>query len=143
MRWSGIAFTSERTLAGWGLPYRRTSLSRKGGWSEPSGTIVHGILEELGIERRVVLWNTVPTHPHLDGKPLSNRPPTRPETEQGLRFVERIIDVVGPGTIVAVGRVAQSMLGDQATYVRHPAQSGATQFRSGMRALLGSSPAGS
>lgn len=141
MRWSGIAFTSERTLAGWGLPYRRTSLSRKGGWSEPSGTIVHGILEELGIERRVVLWNIVPTHPHRDGQPLSNRRPGRPEIDAGLIFVERIIRVVGPRTIVAVGRVAQSMLGDQAAYVRHPAQSGATQFRTGMRALLGSLPA--
>src|SRR5947209_5612070 len=40
MRWTGIAFTSERDLARWGPPYRATS-GRPNGWSEPSGTIVN------------------------------------------------------------------------------------------------------
>jgi len=73
MRWSGIAFTSERDLAGWGPPYRPTSSTRPRGWSEPSGTIVHRTLRTLAAEHRVILWNAVPTHPHLPGRPLSNR----------------------------------------------------------------------
>jgi uracil-DNA glycosylase len=137
MRWSGIAFTSERDLARWGLPYRGTSTTRKGGWSEPSGTIVHGLLEELGAERRVILWNTVPTHPFLSGQPLSNRRPTRPEIAAGVVFAERLIDIIRPRLLVGVGRIATEMIGDRAVYVRHPAQSGATAFRLGMRALLG------
>ena len=136
MRWSGIAFTSERDLARWGPPYQGTSTMRKGGWSEPSGTIVHGLLEELGAERRVILWNTVPTHPYRAGQPLSNRRPTRPEIAAGLLYAERLIEIVRPRLLVGVGRIAAEMLGARAVYVRHPAQSGATAFRLGMRALL-------
>lgn len=135
MRWSGIAFTSEFDLLRWGDPYRRSS-RRPRPWKEPSGTIVHGLLEELGAERRVILWNTVPTHPCLEGQPLSNRRPKRPEIAAGLIYVERLIDILRPGVVVGVGRIAAEMLGSRAVYVRHPAQSGATAFRLGMRALL-------
>ena len=136
MRWSGIAFTSERDLARWGPPFRATSTTRKGGWSEPSGTIVHGLLEEVGAEQRVILWNTVPTHPHLEGQPLSNRRPTRAEIAAGLLFAERLIDILQPRLLVGVGRIAAETLGGRAIYVRHPAQSGATAFRLGIRSLL-------
>jgi len=134
MRWSGIAFTSEFDLLRWGDPYRRSS-RRPRPWKEPSGTIVHGILEELGAERRVILWNTVPTHPHLPGKPLSNRRPTSEEVAAGRAFVDRLVDIIHPRLLVGVGRIACSAL-PEARYVRHPAQSGATAFRLGMRALL-------
>lgn len=136
MRWSGIAFTSERTLARWGLPYRPTSTGRKGGFSEPSGTIVHGVLEDLGVEERVILWNTVPSHPYIPGRPLSNRRPTRAEIEQGVGFVEDLLALIQPATILAVGRIAEAILKGRGRYVRHPAQSGATAFRLGMRVAL-------
>jgi len=137
MRWSGIAFTSERDLARWGAPYRRTSRSRRNGWSEPSGTIVHGLLEEVGAERRVVLWNTVPAHPYRPNQAMSNRRPTRSEVECGVVFLERLIGLLQPNKIVAVGRIAEAILGERgAIYVRHPAQSGATAFRQGMRRIL-------
>ena len=134
MRWSGIAFTSEIDLLRWGPPYRRSS-RRARPWKEPSGTIVHGLLEELGAERRVILWNTVPTHPHLPGKPLSNRRPTREEISTGRVFVERLVEIVRPRVLVGVGRIACAAL-LEARYVRHPAQSGATAFRAGMREIL-------
>jgi hypothetical protein len=134
MRWSGIAFTSEFDLLRWGDPYRRSS-RRPRPWKEPSGTIVHGVLEELDAERRVILWNTVPTHPHLAGKPLSNRRPTREEIAAGRVLVERLVEIVQPRIVVGVGRIACAAL-PQAQYVRHPAQSGATAFRLGMRALV-------
>jgi hypothetical protein len=135
MRWSGIAFTSEFDLLRWGGPYRRSS-RRPRPWKEPSGTIVHGVLEEFGAERRVILWNTVPTHPYLPGQPLSNRRPLRPEVAAGLPYVQRLIDLVRPRLVVGVGRIAAETLGSRAVYVRHPAQSGATAFRAGMRELL-------
>jgi uracil-DNA glycosylase len=136
MRWSGIAFTSEFDLLRWGPPYRRSS-RRPRPWKEPSGTIVHGVLEELGAERRVILWNTVPTHPHLPGKPLSNRRPIREEIAAGRVFVQRLVEIVRPRVLVGVGRIACEAL-PEAQYVRHPAQSGATAFRNGMRQVLGS-----
>jgi len=135
MRWSGIAFTSERDLARWGTPYRSTCAARR--WSEPSGTIVHGLLEELGAERRVVLWNTVPTHPHRPGRPLSNRRPTTAEIAAGAPLARRLIDLVQPRTVVAVGRIAEATLPPGTTYVRHPANAGGPAFREGMRAILG------
>jgi len=134
MRWSGIAFTSEFDLLRWGDPYRRSS-RRPRPWKEPSGTIVHGVLEDLGAERRVILWNTVPTHPHLAGKPLSNRGPIREEIAAGRVLVERLVEIVQPRVLVGVGRIACEAL-PEAQYVRHPAQSGATAFRLGMRAVL-------
>jgi hypothetical protein len=136
MRWSGIAFTSEFDLLVWGDPYRRSS-RRPRPWKEPSGTIVHGLLNELGAERRVILWNTVPTHPYATGQPLSNRRPTRPEVAAGLRYAKRLIEIVRPRLVVGVGRIAADTLGSPAVYVRHPAQSGATAFRRGMREILG------
>jgi Uracil DNA glycosylase superfamily len=135
MRWSGIAFTSEFDLLRWGDPYRRTSL-RPRPWKEPSGTIVHGVLEEMRAERRVILWNTVPTHPFLRGHPLSNRRPSQPEVDAGLIYARRLIDILRPRLVVGVGRIAADTVGNGAVYVRHPAQSGATAFRSGMRELL-------
>ncbi|HEX9097038.1 MAG TPA: uracil-DNA glycosylase [Candidatus Dormibacteraeota bacterium] len=135
MRWSGIAFTSEFDVLRWGDPYRRSS-RRPRPWKEPSGTIVHGVLDELRAERRVILWNTVPTHPHLPGQPLSNRRPTRPEVAAGLAYAQRLIEIVRPRLVVGVGRIAADTVGNGAVYVRHPAQSGATAFRAGMRELL-------
>jgi uracil-DNA glycosylase len=134
MRWSGIAFTSERDLLRWGDPFRTTCKTRV--WSEPSGTIVHGLLERLGAERRVILWNLVPTHPHQPGKVLSNRRPTAAEIAAGRALAERFLDLVRPRVLIAVGRIAFASLGGRPRYVRHPANAGATRFRSEMTAVL-------
>jgi uracil-DNA glycosylase len=134
MRWSGIAFTSERDLLRWGPPFATTCAARC--WSEPSGTIVHRVLEELGAERRVILWNTVPAHPRRPGLPHSNRRPTGEEVAAGAPFVERLLELVRPRTVVAVGRVAEAVLGERARYVRHPANAGGPAFAAGMRAIL-------
>jgi len=139
MRWSGIAFTSERDLARWGPPYRATS-DRPNGWSEPSGTIVHRVLDQLGAEHRVILWNTVPHHPHHPGRPLSNRRPTVDEVAAGAVFAEQLIDLVRPRLLLAVGRIAEGVLGERATYVRHPANGGATAFAAGISDALAASP---
>ena len=138
MRWSGIAFTSEFDLVRWGEPYRRSS-RRARPWKEPSGTIVHGILEELGAERRVILWNTVPTHPYLEDQPLSNRRPSRAEIIEGHRYADRLLGIIRPRLLIGVGRIACAAF-PQAQYVRHPAQSGATAFRVGMRQALAGLP---
>jgi hypothetical protein len=139
MRWSGIAFTSEVDCLRWGPPYRRSS-RRPRPWKEPSGTIVHGLLEELGAESSVALWNTVPTHPHEPGKALSNRHPRKEEIAAGLGFAERLLEILRPRLVIAIGRVAEAALARHAPrYVRHPAQSGASEFRSSMRSLLAGS----
>jgi uracil-DNA glycosylase len=135
MRWSGIAFTSERDLLRWGPPFTPTCSARC--WSEPSGTIVHRVLEELDAERRVILWNTVPAHPRQPANPHSNRRPTAAEIAAGVPFVDRLLELVRPRTVLAVGRVAEAVLGDRGRYVRHPANGGGAAFAAGMRAIVG------
>ncbi|HEX6057883.1 MAG TPA: uracil-DNA glycosylase [Gemmatimonadaceae bacterium] len=121
-RVSGIAFTSERQLTGTGP-------------AEISATIVHRTLAELGIADEVLLWNVVPTHPHLPGEPRSNRRPTSAEIEASRPFLEAL---AGSGAsnrlLLAVGRLAQRELGGP--YIRHPSHGGATAFRETLAACL-------
>jgi uracil-DNA glycosylase len=134
-RFTGIAFTAERTLRGWGAPYEATSV-RPEGWAEQSGTIVHGALEALGLARETVLWNVVPAHPHRPGEPLSNRTPAVGELRAGAAVLAELIERLRPRATVAVGRSAERALGELGltcdASVRHPANGGATAFRRGL-----------
>jgi uracil-DNA glycosylase family 4 len=113
-RVSGIPFTSERQLTG--APP-----------GEASATIVQRVLAELGLAEDTLLWNVVPTHPHLPGRPASNRPPTPAEIVAGARF---LAEVVQGRTVLAVGRVAERALGGP--YVRPPSRGGAAGFRAAL-----------
>jgi uracil-DNA glycosylase len=117
-RVSGIPFTSERLLSGRGP-------------GEATATIVHRVLRELGLERDVLLWNVVPTHPHEPGDPDSNRRPTRGEVDAGRTFLPRL---AAGRVVVPVGRLAHAELGGP--YVRHPARGGAREFRAALVQLL-------
>ena len=118
---SGIPFTSMRQL---GL----------GPESEAAATIVHRTLAALGAEDQVILWNIVPTHPCRGDAPLtSNRTPSRDEITAGAEFCAQ---VVAGRTVIAVGKVAERVLGCVPA-VRHPAHGGATAFRQGLAGLLG------
>jgi hypothetical protein len=110
-RVSGLPFTSERQLTG-------------AGPAEATATIVHRVLDELGLTEHVLLWNVVPTHP---GTETTNRRPSRPEVEASLRFLHVLTQ--GRRTI-AVGRLAAAVT--QAPYVRHPSHGGAAAFRAGL-----------
>ena len=116
-RVSGIPFTSERQLTGVGP-------------AEATATIVHRVLGELGIEREVLLWNVVPTHP---GTSSTNRAPTREEVEAGLSFVAPLVD---GRQVLAVGRIAHAALGGH--YVRHPSHGGTELFRSRLGSVTSS-----
>jgi Uracil DNA glycosylase superfamily len=134
-RFTGIAFTAERTLQAWGPPYAATSV-RPEGWAEQSGTIVHGALAALALEADTVLWNVVPAHPHRPGEPLSNRTPSVGELRAGAEVLGALIERLQPRAIVAVGRSAERALGELGlpsdACVRHPANGGATAFRTGL-----------
>ena len=114
-RISGIPLTSERQLTG-------------AGPAEATATIVHAVLEELGIDNDVLLWNVVPTHP---GTESSNRPPTRTEIEASAPFLAELSDC---RRAIAIGRIAHVRLAGP--YVRHPSHGGAAAFRAGLAAVL-------
>jgi hypothetical protein len=117
-RVSGLPFTSERHLTGTGP-------------AEASATVVQRVLADLGVEHEVLLWNVVPTHPHRDGVPESNRHPTRAEAVAGLAFAE---ELAAGRYALAVGRLAERALGSP--YVRHPSRGGAEAFRAGLMKFL-------
>lgn len=111
-RVSGIPFTSERQLTGFGP-------------AEATATIVHRVLVQLGVENDVLLWNVVPTHP---GSETSNRHPTREEVEVASPFLD---ELTRGRVAIAVGRVAAAAL--DSPYIRHPSHGGAAAFEAGLR----------
>ena len=113
-RVSGIPFTSERQVTG-GVP------------GEATATVVHRVLAELGVLELVLLWNLVPTHPHVEGKPATNRPPTRGEIVAARPFLAELAD---GRRLIPIGRLAHAELGG--SYVRHPSHGGALAFRAGL-----------
>ena len=115
-RISGLPFTSERQLTGTGP-------------AEATATIVHRVLDELGIADDVLLWNLVPTHP---GTERSNRPPTCREIDDSAPF---FAELASGRRLIAVGRLAPGRLGGP--YVRHPSHGGAAAFRAGLITALG------
>lgn len=133
-RFSGIPFTSERSLP----PHRWSSL-KADGWLEPSATVVHRVLARLGIEGETLLWNALPWHP-ADGGLLTNRTPVVGELRAGAIWLVRLLELVSPLLIVAVGRTASRMLPGHPA-VRHPSRGGGRRFESELYAVLGCSRA--
>jgi uracil DNA glycosylase superfamily protein len=143
-RFSGIAFTSERQLAGddgrrlpWaGAPFAATSRN-PALWLEPSGSVVWGALG--GEPRGVLLWNAFPWHPYGKAGPLSNRAPERALLAANLHVLERLLAALGDVPVLAVGRTAAAALaalGVAAPTLRHPAHGGAALFREQLRKAL-------
>ncbi len=128
-RISGVPLTSEWQVSG--------SAPR-----EATATIVHRVLAGLGLEDEILLWNVVPTHPHLPGRPETNRRPTNHEVEESRRFLA----ILAAGrSVVAVGRLAEAALLTLSNSlllgsVRHPAHGGATEFEVGLRRIVGPNP---
>jgi hypothetical protein len=143
-RFTGIAFTSERQLAGgarWRLPWAGEPFaptSRNPAlWLEPSGSVVWDALG--GDARGALLWNAFPWHPFGARGPLSNRTPERRLVEANLDVLERLLEAVDGARVVAVGRTAEAALGRlgvEGARVRHPAHGGARLFREQLRAFL-------
>lgn len=86
-------------------PELRWSSTRIEGWKEPSATIVLRTLRELGVEDETVLRNSVATHP-AGPTPLSKRPPIGRGLEDGHGWLLRVMALLSPIQVVAVGRSA-------------------------------------
>lgn len=105
--------------------------------SEPTATVMWQTLTELDF--LPLLWSAYPLHPHLPGKPLSNRTPSTAEIATGRRSWEALAHLFSIRSVVAVGNVAyRSMIlsRESVVKVRHPAHGGKVKFRSGLEELL-------
>ncbi|KQQ91003.1 uracil-DNA glycosylase [Aureimonas sp. Leaf324] len=86
-------------------------------------------------ERLPLFWNAVMHHPHWAGTPVRNRTPSRSEIARSCDTLALLVETVRPRRILAIGRVAEGAsegFGVPVTYVRHPAQGGAAEFRAGV-----------
>lgn len=154
---TGIAMTSERILLGYhepvhGIPAdgaftsirpQRTSKPEvnKKGMSEPTATIMWKALYKLGINPyEAVLWNALSWHPYDPEQGLlSNRTPTDSELEAGFSSLKAFLETFPGRQIIAVGRKCEQVLDEFGTScipVRHPANGGATKFRSQLKSIV-------
>lgn len=112
-RWTGVPFTSSHQLTGSGA-------------REPTATVVHRVVAELGWASDVLLWNASMLFPP------GNRDPRRAELDACAPVLDR---VCRGRRVLAVGRHAQRATG--APYVRHPSHGGAARFAEDLRGALG------
>lgn len=139
---TGMPFTSPETLRDSGNDFfatHRDKLFRQGDIFEQSGRFVWGVADSHGI--MPLVWNALPLHPHLPGKPRTNRTPTKAELELGEPLLRQVLDIFRPKVIVAVGRKSQESLGKlypelEFHTVRHPAMGGSNLFRAQMAEIL-------
>ncbi|MGA7304130.1 MAG: uracil-DNA glycosylase [Rhodothermales bacterium] len=137
-RFSGVPFTSEAQIEAGRFPFPgRKSSTAADPLSEYSANIVWGLLEDHF--DRVLLWNTVPLHPHRPGEPMSIRTPSTAEIREWGRLVPEVATITRPQHVLAVGRIAERVCRQfeiDATYIRHPSQGGANLFREGVGRFL-------
>jgi hypothetical protein len=87
------------------------------------------------VREPVFLWNIFPLHSHKHGLSLSNRRHSRGEQVQCQPFLDEILSMFVPETIVAIGADAQNALARRACKfypVRHPAYGGKSAFLEGI-----------
>lgn len=111
-RLTGVPFTSPRLLDG-------------SGTAEPSATVVHRTLADLGAAHQVLLWNASVLFRQDNRVPLAD----------ALTASRHVLGLVTRRrTIYAVGRVAARATG--APYIRHPSYGGSRDFARGVALAL-------
>lgn len=140
-RLTGVPFTSEHILmgkirgiklfgaeAGYSLASEGDKLLK-----EATATIIREALIDNQLE--ALAWNAFPLHPHKVGNEKSNRTPTKYELSLGRSPLLKLINMFEINEVVAIGNKAYeslSILGIEATKVRHPAQGGKREFIEGI-----------
>lgn len=113
----------------------QASLGRTGILSERTAAMVWQYL--CGCTVLPGCWNAFPFHPHWVGNPNSNRPPSALEIGSAAQFIQMILRILQPHTVIAVGRAAMKAMEYLPTripvvYVRHPSFGGKRSFIRGM-----------
>lgn len=142
-RYSGIAFTSEVEIVRGGFSALEGTAvlprARNGGRTlmrEPSAQAIWEAMHRA--PKAFIAWNSVCLHPHEPGQPHTNRTPRKDEVTLGAESLGRLLDLVQPRLVVAVGRTAERALEDldvDAAAVRHPAYGGKPEMLQGLEAL--------
>jgi uracil-DNA glycosylase len=85
------------------------------------------------IEAGIFLWNVFPLHPHDMGSPFTNRQHNVRERRAGEEVLGRLIQLLKPRRIVAIGNDAAMAVARLESLVpivsvRHPSYGGQRQF---------------
>lgn len=167
-RFSGIAMTSERMIAGHhkqvppghvlpGDARTRTSKVRKDmnktqqamGMAEPTATIVWNTMLDYGAAPdEFVLWNAFPFHPYHPGKgTMNNRSGTQltaAELETGKQCLQAFFALFPSDAVIAVGEIAAQALAaigiQPACRAKQPANGGKPDFVNDIAAFLMTRP---
>jgi len=139
---TGVPFSSERLLMEERLPFGNSIgyqliNQKKKLTSESSATILWETVWKHSIAP--ICWNAFPYHPHLAGKPDTNRKPNKEELLAGRYFLKRIIQLFKPVHVVAVGQSAAkalTLLKIEHQPVRHPSYGGKKDFEEGICQLI-------
>ena len=141
-RRTGLAFTDDERLPvhaeRWNIAAERSTVGEA--VSERTATIIWNILDQ--ISTRIFLWNVFPLHPHIVGRPFTNRPHNSHERTTGRQLLVQLIDLLKPRRLVPIGKDATSVAGDicgnlELCPVRHPSYGGEKEFSTQMRKLYG------
>jgi hypothetical protein len=137
---TGIPFTSPRILRTpphTFLKDLRARLVVSRDISEPTATMVWSYLQTCPTVP--ACWNVFPFHPHQSRVQASNRVPNAGELEAGRPFLDTLLEILSPHTLIAIGKVAEKAL--QRWYpqarrlaVRHPSHGGKKAFGAGLTA---------
>lgn len=104
-------------------------------YRERTATVVWRVLSRIKLP--VFLWNVFPLHPFKPGNPFSNRLHNNRERTAGIQILERLVVLLQPRRLVAIGSDAACAVrslstGRDSECVRHPSYGGQAVFVSRM-----------
>ena len=141
-RRTGLAFTDDERLPihakRWNIAAEKLTVGEA--VSERTATIIWNHLDQ--INTGIFLWNVFPLHPHIVGRPFTNRPHNSRERVAGGQLLVQLIDLLKPRRLILIGKDAASVAGDicgnmELCSVRHPSYGGEKMFSTQVRKLYG------
>ncbi len=139
-RRTGLAFTDDRFFAAHCERWKITASSPTvgSGVNERTAAVVWKMLDQT--DSGIFLWNVFPFHPHLAGRPFSNRAHNASERKAGIRVLSELIAILRPKRLVCVGADAKKALSEfdceiPMLSVRHPSYGGNKEFVNRMACL--------
>lgn len=144
-RRTGIALTDEPNLVSANSKFNlQTPLRRatKGPEvAERTAAVVWRAIKRL--DSPVLTWNVFPFHPHNFDNPFTNRCHTKAERLAVRPILARLLELLKPTRIVAIGNDAETGLFDlgfNCFKVRHPSYGGIEDFERGIASIHGLAP---
>lgn len=140
-RRTGLALTDEHRLPQLAKSYpgsAPTKATKGPAVAERTAAEIWAILARL--DRRPLLWNVFPFHPHELNAPMTNRRFTARELAKVTDLNQALVTWLGIKRIICIGQDAStyaSAFGVSVECVRHPSYGGVADFRNGISRIYG------